>query len=201
MIFDFFMSIAPTASEFLNTLIRAAAFEAAVFLGIPLLGLFVECVIVMVIREMVLYEVFGSAEAYFCNYFLFPGVIIHELSHAFFALITGAKITELALFKPENGSLGHVSIIARGNAFTKALQRSVSACAPVVVGSILLSLLFFKAVPTLSTVGQWVTVIYLMVSILFHMNMSTADLKCYFKGAGPVLLLALPICIAIFFII
>ena len=201
MILDFFSSINLTSSAILNTIIQAAAFEGAVFIGIPLLGLLIELVVVRVIREMIGYAIFGSAEPYFSNYFLFAGVVIHELSHALFAFVTGAKITEIALFKPEGNSLGHVAIQARGDAFMRSLQRSFSACAPVVTGSILLLIAVFRVFPAITTVAQWTVVIYLFISILFHMNMSSADLKCYFKGAGPVLLLLFPICLILFFVI
>ncbi|ODS32508.1 MAG: hypothetical protein SCARUB_02361 [Candidatus Scalindua rubra] len=39
------------------------------------------------------------------NFFLFPGAVIHELSHAFLCLITGTTIKELNIFKLENGSI------------------------------------------------------------------------------------------------
>lgn len=41
--------------------------------------------------------------------FVAPGVILHELSHAFFCLITGAKIKSIALFEKEGGSVTHES--------------------------------------------------------------------------------------------
>jgi len=45
---------------------------------------------------------------------LFPGVVLHELSHLLFCLLTGTKITDVSLFFPqrkEDGSLelGHVA--------------------------------------------------------------------------------------------
>lgn len=39
------------------------------------------------------------------RFFLFPGAVIHELSHAFICLITGTTIKELNIFKLENGSI------------------------------------------------------------------------------------------------
>lgn len=32
------------------------------------------------------------------NYVFFPGVMIHECAHALFAVLTGAKVTEVVLF-------------------------------------------------------------------------------------------------------
>ena len=200
MILDLFLSIHPFSSVFANKIIQALAFEGVMFLIIPILGVIVECIIVRGLRKMIANLISGPAEYYFSNYVLFFGVVIHELSHALFALITGAKITEIALFKPDNGSLGHVNFQTRGDPFLRALQLSVSACAPVVVGSILLTLLIFKVFPVLSTTILWVLTIYAAVSVLFHMNMSGADLKCYFKGAGPILLVGLPFCLMVFLI-
>ena len=39
------------------------------------------------------------------RFFLFPGAVIHELSHAFICLITGTTIKDLNIFKLENSSI------------------------------------------------------------------------------------------------
>jgi len=39
--------------------------------------------------------------------FVTPGIIVHELSHAFACLITGAKITEIKFFDEEGGHVTH----------------------------------------------------------------------------------------------
>lgn len=39
------------------------------------------------------------------RFFLFPGAVIHELSHAFICLITGTTIKDLNIFKFENGGI------------------------------------------------------------------------------------------------
>lgn len=39
--------------------------------------------------------------------FVSPGVILHELSHALFCIITGAKIKSISLFDKEGGSVEH----------------------------------------------------------------------------------------------
>ena len=172
MILDLFLSIQPfPSSTFVNKILQAATFEGVMFLIIPILGVIVEYIIVRGLRKMIAGLTSVSTEYYFSNYVLFFGVVVHELSHALFALITGAKITKIVLFKPDNGSLGHVEFQTRGDAFSRALQLSVSACAPVVVGSILLTALIFKVFPVLSTAIQWVLTIYASVSVLSSFSM------------------------------
>jgi hypothetical protein len=39
--------------------------------------------------------------------FVAPGIIVHELSHAFACLITGAEIKRINLFEPSGGSVEH----------------------------------------------------------------------------------------------
>lgn len=39
--------------------------------------------------------------------FVAPGVILHELSHAFFCVITGARITSMSFFDKDGGSVTH----------------------------------------------------------------------------------------------
>lgn len=39
--------------------------------------------------------------------FVAPGIILHELSHSLFCLLTGAKITKISLFDKEGGSVEH----------------------------------------------------------------------------------------------
>ncbi len=39
------------------------------------------------------------------KFFLFPGAVVHELSHAFLCLVTGTTIKELNIFKPISGSI------------------------------------------------------------------------------------------------
>jgi len=184
-------------SGFLNLLLQTLIFEVIMFLSVPVIGLIVDGVIVRGLRKLVQKIIGAKGEFYFSNYVLCIGVVIHELSHALFALISGAKIEEIALFKPEGDSLGHVNFTPRGKAPLRALQMSFSACAPVVMGIVICSFIIRKAFPVLVAVWQWIIMIYLFISVLFHMNMSTQDLKCYFRGTLPLLITALPICLII----
>lgn len=41
------------------------------------------------------------------RFFVAPGIIVHELSHALMCLLTGAKISKIALFDKEGGKVEH----------------------------------------------------------------------------------------------
>ena len=195
---SFFKAISLTSSTAANFIIDALLFEAAAFMIIPLAGIIVNSVIVSGIRRIVAKIVGNKFEFILSNYVLFVGVIIHELSHAFFALITGAKVVEVALFKPDGKSLGHVNFITRGDPFVRALQSSFSSCAPVIVGICSSYFIITVIFPMLSVLWQWILCIYVLISIVFHMDMSSQDLKIYFKGSIPLLCAFLPISLILF---
>lgn len=163
-----------------------------VLLVIPILGLtigFIEKAIFRFISKHL-----GVKMAVILNdRITFIGVVHHELSHALFALISGAKITSMDLFKPKNGTLGSVSISPRGSGILKSIQMTLTAIAPVVTGMISMSLIVWIGIKNNLDIWWTVILIYLFLSILFHSTMSKADLKCALKG--------LPICVIIIFIV
>ncbi len=117
------------------------------------------------------------------NYVFFPGVMIHELAHAFLAIITGAEITEVALFKVEDGSLGHVNFKNRGNAVVVALQNIFISSAPMFVGAaVVIGCGLWLSVLPAGYIWLKVLIWYLMISMFFHMTMSGADIKVYVRG-------------------
>lgn len=117
------------------------------------------------------------------NYLMFPGVMLHELAHALFALLTGAKVTEVALFKKEGDSLGHVNFHNRGNIFVVALQNIFTSSAPMFVGAAVVYACFYF-VGHLSHSLLWLKILlgYIGVSMFFHMTMSPEDIRVYVKG-------------------
>ena len=52
-------------------------------------------------------------KSYFLNWFGAPGVVVHELGHAFFCIIFGHKITQMKIFEPNphENTLGYVEHI------------------------------------------------------------------------------------------
>lgn len=136
-----------------------------------------------------------KAAFYIVNYATLAGTILHELSHALFAFITGAKITEISFFDRDKESLGHIAYQPKGPFFLQAVQHSLTACSPVIVG--IASFVFVSYIFLTTTCGVWAQtlLIYLGISIINHSSMSTADLKLYFKGIWAI---AIPLYAIIF---
>ena len=120
------------------------------------------------------------------TYATYIGTVIHELAHATFAFLTGAKVTKITLI-PRGTTLGSVEYEPRGNKFFKGLQMSLSAIAPTIVGTLLLFYLFTQVHPHLTEAWHFVLFYYLALSILFHMDLSLTDLRNFFSGFLPFL--------------
>lgn len=132
----------------------------------------------------------GSKAAIFVvNRVTFIGVIHHELSHALLAFISGAKIYEISLFKPNGKELGHVRLAYRGNVIIKAIQACLSAYAPVICGTftsmILIHILLEQNLPVW---GQGI-LIFLLLSIILHEDLSMADIRNGLRGLPIVMFL------------
>lgn len=125
----------------------------------------------------------GEKAAFFIrNRLTFPGTVHHELSHAFFALISGAKVTKVKLFKLQGQQLGYVEFVPRGNAFTRAIQMTLTSIAPIVCGAATLCILSWLWRYRCLAPWHYILVGYLFVSVGFHLNMSEQDIKNSLKG-------------------
>lgn len=127
------------------------------------------------------------------NWITFAGVVHHELSHALFCFLTGAKVKKIILFKPEGTTLGKVIYSNRGGVILSSIQNSLSAVAPVVMGFISEFILINFVLTNCKTTWQKGITLYLMISIFVHMTMSWQDIK--------IGLLGLPVCALIVFVI
>ena len=181
--------------EYLQALKQSPLFAPLLYpliaaFGIMAAGFIIDC-INQILMEL-LTKICGKRAAYvMLNYLTFPGTVIHELSHAGMALITGAKVTEISFFdKPLSGNLGHVNYIARGGIVSKSIQHCLTSCAPVLTGAavqIMAVVLINSSYITKS--WQMVLLIYIDISILIHSSMSRQDIKNYLRGLKVVLLL------------
>ena len=134
------------------------------------------------LQVMVLKEINYDFAYFFVNFLTFPGTFIHEMAHLSFAVITGAEVEEICMFENEDGRLGHISYRTRGPWFMQAIQHSLTAVAPTIVGFslgfFLLRIIFAGGFSTWAYIGLW----YLVVSLIDHSTMSDADLEHYFQG-------------------
>lgn len=143
-------------------------------------------------------KVFGEKTAFFImNRLTFAGTVHHELAHALFAFISGAKVTKVELFRVRGTQLGCVEFCPRGNVFTKAVQISLASIAPVICGGMSLCIGGWIWIRYCTQIWHYVLNGYLMVSIFIHMNMSRQDIKNALKGMP----LTLVVCYVIFLLL
>lgn len=156
--------------------------------------------IIMALNGMIttgLSKVMGAGPAFVIrNYVTYPGTIHHEFAHALLGTVMGAKVTRITLV-PRGQTLGQVEFIPRGNLFLRSLQLSISAVAPVICGGISLSLMYMFLWQKLTEWWHYPLFIYFFISILFHMTMSTQDLKNFVKGLIPSLIVIYVVTLAI----
>lgn len=173
-----------------NALVNAAAF----IILILLIGRIFD--VVMDLLLGILTNLFGPTIAFlFSNVITFVGVVHHELSHALFAFLTGARVTRIQLFSIFNkdGTLGSVQFSPRGGMILQSIQLCLSSIAPMVTGCISLYYIYNAYMSGLVT-GVWFFVmIYVAISILFHMRLSSQDIFVALKG--------LPVCFIILVVI
>lgn len=135
------------------------------------------------------YFLMRSFLGYKYRYFVAPGIILHELSHAFACFICGAKITKISFFNKDGGSVEHQKPII------PILGPIIISLAPLVVSIILfyflakglklessldLSTTFFNFKSLLKTIDftRWqnLLIIYLLLSTAVTMTPSWQDL-------------------------
>lgn len=150
--------------------------------AIPLAGRAVGAVMDCILKGVA--ELAGSRPAFFlANYITFPGVMLHELSHAAGAKLSGARLDRVSLFEPNGKTLGCVEFTCKGKRRRHiAFQRAISSCAPVIGGAVF--------VPMFMSIASWgvgspllqAMSLHGAFSMACHMDMSRQDMKNYIKG-------------------
>ena len=159
----------------ISAILTVAAILAPVVVGLLLFAL-------ERLQVVVLKEINYDFAYFFVNFLTFPGTFVHEMAHLCFAVITGAEVHEICMFENEDGRLGHISYSVRGPWFMRAVQHSLTAVAPTIVGLVLgvvlLRVIFAGGLSLWASIGLW----YLVISLVDHSTMSDADLEHYFQG-------------------
>lgn len=121
------------------------------------------------------------------NIFTWPGVVVHELSHAIGAFITGAKVINIS-FLPRGNTLGHVDFALRGGVVKRSIQGLVAGVAPSFVCT---ALACYLAGLKLDITWQSILRYYLIVCCLLHCELSGADLRVAIGGVPFVFILVI----------
>ena len=121
------------------------------------------------------------------------GVIHHELSHAFLAILTGAKVLKISLAKKgtvHNGQLGSVTFAPRGPKIIRNIQCTLIQLGPILLGTAQLvgiSSLFLYSYVKLQSWQAFILVV-LVQQIVYHMQLSKADIETMTRGIIPQIL-------------
>ena len=132
---------------------------------------------------------------FICNRLTFPGIIIHELSHALFVILTGAKLIRVSCFDVFKGDqLGHVDFALDGSKSKQKAQLALISCAPVITG-VLIEIILIKV--NFMYTFEWhihLLLWYLIISVADHMSMSNVDVANYKRGMTsvfPIMMIAM----------
>ena len=133
----------------------------------------------LVFREIVLHQLKNHIRIY--QIILFPGVVIHELSHFVFCLLSGARVHNVEFFSPSGGSVTH------SKPKLPVIGMFLISLAPFLVGITLVYFLYPQLIvfdssqSTLWLIISKVIISYLLVAIIISMFPSGRD----FKNAWP----------------
>jgi hypothetical protein len=165
-------------------------------LSVVVIGFLVNYLEILQMRGLA--KVFGNKVAVFiCNRLLFAGTVIHELSHAFFAFLSGAKVTKIRCFTLfSKDTLGYVNFQTRGGVFKRSFQLAFVSCAPTVTGCGFIALFLFLLRRPDLLLWQRAGLIYLLISVADHMSMSPQDIKNYVRGGIILFLVAFVFAVA-----
>ena len=176
----------------LNYIVFSLIIVFSIFIFLPVFGKIID------LFEQLQYKIFGNifndkVASIIINRVTFIGTMTHELAHALFAKIFGAKITSLHVLDIFGGdTLGHVDFATQGGIIKRNLQSFYSACAPVFVNCFLV-LVILSYWPYINNIFIHILFIYLIISFLNHASMSIQDLKLYFASS----IIAMPITVII----
>lgn len=168
-----------------KSFILCGIYTIMILLSVIIIGAVFDIIEVYQIR--ILRKLFGGKVASFiCNRLTFPGIVVHELSHAVFASMLGASVTKIKLISLRNdGRLGYVEYITRGRKMMQGLQHAWSSCAPTIVGMIL-EYALFSMFHVAASLPQKLIIIYFIISIADHMSMSKQDIMNYIRGSWAI---------------
>lgn len=100
-----------------------------------------------------------------------PGVMIHELSHALFCVLSGVKIKKIRLFQ-----FGRIAGYVEHEEPTKFYQSVLVSFGPLIINSLLSLVCFARLIPPFNNWQPW-ALLWLGLAIGLHAIPSTGDAK------------------------
>lgn len=143
------------------------------------------CSVVLILAFMLVGRLLSGIRNWMINktgswiiYITMLGVVHHELSHFIMALLSGAKVQSVVLFrtKPKDGNIGEVTFTPRGWNVVQSIQVVLTSVAPMLFGFFSLYLLVAKVNPIVTGSVQ-ALFYYLEFSIFLNMSLSKQDFK------------------------
>lgn len=130
-----------------------------------------------IIRKLLSIFLGSKLSIFILNYGTFIGTIHHELSHAIFALLTGAKIVSAKLFTINKYKLGSVTYRLRGNILSKAIQQTIVSMAPLLTALPTSYMLYKYGYKATDSRMLHIIIIYIIASIILQSSMSDKDIR------------------------
>lgn len=119
------------------------------------------------------------------------GTLQHELGHAIFAVIFGARLTKFQILPDKRqGTLGQVQYITRGPRWLQNMQQTIASLGPIILGQIVLTALPYIKDSVIERykisgfTGQAINLLflYIMCCIVIHTQLQKQDIRIMMKG-------------------
>lgn len=184
-----------TVGNPLQDVLLSAAVDVGVLVGLVALVALFSSGIEHLFKYIVNGATGTSKTAYVIEgYLTYPGVVYHELSHALFAVLSGARVNSFSLRRRQEAdgsvTLGSVGLLVSAHPLMGAFQLTLSGIAPSVMGVLAMVLMCLFAFPSCTEWWQWAIWSYLFVCVLLHSEMSRVDLQEAGRGL-PIIILFL----------
>lgn len=152
----------------------------------------------IIILSFLLHKMCSQIFGKYYYYFLIPGIVVHELSHLFACLLTGAKVHKVKLFSKEGGFVKHSeSKIPIIGDIVISFAPIIGGIASVFIIHFLLNfpavMINYNIVELLNLIQTWQFWLgfYLIASIFTSLTPSSQDVKNSFASLFVVLIIFL----------
>lgn len=119
------------------------AYDTIISMNIALLTIVAILVVAMLIPQLLVRSAIGPL----FRVFVIPGVIVHELAHALFCVLTGAKIRRIRVFRRDGGDVAHEQ------SKIPIVGQLLITLAPLLIGIMLIILMATRIAPYITDIS------------------------------------------------